>query len=64
MTLDHTAWLFVDGLNPLIGGIMHLFGRLTAPIMAFCIAEGYEHTRDVKKYTAHLLILGIINLIA
>ena len=61
MTLDHTAWLFVDGLNPLIGGIMHLFGRLTAPIMAFFIAEGYEHTRDVKKYTARLAVFTVIS---
>ncbi len=61
MTLDHIAWLFVDGFNPLIGGIMHLFGRLTAPIMAFFLAEGYEHTRDVKKYTQRLAIFAAIS---
>ena len=61
MTLDHIAWLFVDGLNPLIGGIMHLFGRLTAPIMAFFVAEGYEHTRDVKKYTRRLAAFALIS---
>ena len=61
MTLDHIAWLFVDGFNPLIGGIMHLFGRLTAPIMAFFVAEGYEHTRDVKKYTERLAIFALIS---
>ena len=61
MTLDHIAWLFVDGFSPLIGGIMHLFGRLTAPIMAFFLAEGYEHTRDVKKYTQRLAVFAAIS---
>lgn len=61
MTLDHVAWLFVDGVNPIIGGIMHLFGRLTAPIMAFFVAEGYEHTHDVKKYTKRLGIFAAIS---
>ncbi len=61
MTLDHIAWLFVDSVNPLVGGIMHLFGRLTAPIMAFFVAEGYEHTRDVKKYTRRLAIFAVIS---
>ena len=61
MTLDHVAWLFVDGVSPTIGGIMHLFGRLTAPIMAFFLVEGYEHTRDVNKYTARLAIFAVIS---
>ncbi len=61
MTLDHVAWLFVDKVNPLVGGIMHLFGRLTAPIMAFFVAEGYEHTRNVKKYTERLAIFAIVS---
>ena len=61
MTLDHVAWLFVDEVSPIIGGIMHLFGRLTAPIMAFFVAEGYEHTRDVSKYTVRLAIFALIS---
>ncbi len=61
MTLDHIAWLFADAVSPAIGGIMHFFGRFTAPIMAFFIAEGYEHTRDVKKYTERLAVFAAVS---
>ena len=49
MVVDHTAWGFVEFYSPL-GQLMHLFGRLTLPIMCFFIAEGFRHTSDLKRY--------------
>ena len=40
---------------------MRLFGRLTAPIMAFFIAEGFQHTRSRKKYLLRLAVFGLIS---
>ena len=40
---------------------MKIIGRLTAPIMIFFIAEGYYHTRDVKKYIFRLFVFSIIS---
>jgi hypothetical protein len=40
---------------------LHILGRLTAPIMWFFIAEGYHHTRSVKKYALRLFILAVIS---
>jgi TraX protein. len=48
MVVDHVAWAFVPTVS-LLGQLMHLFGRLTGPLMAFFLAEGYAHTRDVKN---------------
>ncbi|MDE6762109.1 MAG: conjugal transfer protein TraX, partial [Oscillospiraceae bacterium] len=60
MLIDHIAWCFVDTYS-VLGQIMHIIGRLTAPIMCYFIAEGCHYTRNVKKY---LLRLGIFALIS
>lgn len=60
MLIDHIAWAFVPTYS-LLGQIMHIIGRITGPTMCFFIAEGYAHTRNVKKY---LLRLGVFALIA
>lgn len=60
MLIDHIAWCFVDTYS-VLGQIMHVIGRLTAPIMCYFIAEGYYYTKNVKKY---LLRLGLFALIS
>ncbi|MGN0691420.1 MAG: TraX family protein, partial [Oscillospiraceae bacterium] len=60
MLIDHIAWCFVDTYS-LLGMIMHMIGRVTAPVMTYFIAEGFYYTRNVNKY---LLRLGIFALIS
>ena len=36
-------------------------GRLSFPLFAFLIAEGYSHTSDLKKYYKRLFIFGLIS---
>ena len=60
MLADHIAWAFVPTATP-TGQIMHFFGRLTGPIMAFFLAEGYLHTRSVKKYALRLALFALIS---
>ena len=62
MTIDHIAWAFFPHYSlyaPVL--IMKIIGRLTAPIMMFFIAEGYYHTRNIRKYILRLFILAIIS---
>ena len=61
MLLDHIAWAFVDPRDPLLGGIFHVFGRLTAPTMTYFLAEGYAHTRDPGKYQLRLAIFALLS---
>lgn len=60
MLLDHIGWAFLDFNSP-VSQIFHTFGRITAPIMCFFIAEGYTHTKDVKKYLLRLFVFAVIS---
>jgi hypothetical protein len=62
MTLDHIADLLYPGMpNNMVPNILHVIGRLTAPIMFFFICEGFFYTKDVKKYIMRLFAFAIIS---
>ena len=60
MVVDHIAWAFVP-IASSAGQLMHFFGRLTGPIMAFFLAEGYLHTRSVWRYAFRLALFALIS---
>ena len=60
MLSDHVALAFVGMDNPL-GLAMRVFGRLTAPVMCYFLAEGYMYTHSKKKYAARLLMFALIS---
>lgn len=62
MTVDHLTWTLAPGYSRVPWVLLlHLFGRITAPIMWFFIAEGFHYTRNLKKYGLRLFILAIIS---
>ncbi len=56
MLCDH-LWATVIPGNDWMGYL----GRLTFPVFAFLIAEGYRHTSNLKAYKKRLLIFGLIS---
>lgn len=60
MLIDHTAWAFVPTYS-VLGQLMHIVGRITAPIMCFFIAEGYTHTHSFKRYAYRLALFALIS---
>lgn len=62
MIFDHLLWVIKPGYN---NGVfillLHLIGRIVAPIFCFFIAEGAYHTHNRKKYLARLLIFALIS---
>lgn len=60
MVIDHISWAFVP-FGSILGQIMHIVGRLTAPIMCFMIAQGYYKTRNVKKYALRIGVFAVIS---
>ena len=62
MTVDHLAWIFFPGYSTDgVALLMHIIGRLTAPIMIFFIVEGYFRTSNIKKYIQRLFVLAFIS---
>lgn len=62
MTIDHVTWLLFPGYQKIWWVmLLHVIGRLTAPIMWFFIAEGFHYTRNVKKYIARLFVFALIS---
>ena len=62
MTIDHIADLIYPGMpNNIIPIILHIIGRLTAPIMFFFICEGFYYTKNLKKYILRLFTFAIIS---
>ena len=68
MLIDHIAMFFLSaGLSEAapsriaVYSLMHVIGRLTAPIMLFFLVEGFTHTSSRKKYGIRLLGFGLIS---
>lgn len=57
MAIDHAGYLL---FNHNIW--LNIIGRLTIPIMAFFIVEGYHKTNNMKRYMLRLLIFAVISM--
>ena len=62
MTVDHVTCVVVPGY-PKIWWVLllHVVGRLAAPIFWFMVAEGYAHTHNLKKYIGRLFVFAVIS---
>lgn len=62
MTVDHVTDLIYPGFPAVPAAILlHIIGRLTAPIMWFFISEGFHYTHDIKKYLLRLGSFAVIS---
>ncbi|MBR3397476.1 MAG: conjugal transfer protein TraX [Lachnospiraceae bacterium] len=62
MTVDHLTWAFFPGTQAVWYVFMlHIIGRLTAPIMWFFIAEGCHYTHNVRRYAGRLFLFAVIS---
>lgn len=59
MLLDHIALAFL----PQTGAayfMLRFFGRITGPVMAYFVAEGYRYTSNVKRYALRLFAFSLV----
>lgn len=58
MVFDHLRYAIPEINNYFF---LKNIGRLSFPLFAFCIVEGYVHTKNLKKYILRLFIFGLIS---
>lgn len=62
MTVDHVADLITPCVSSLyLTTLLHVIGRLTAPIMFFFICEGFFYTKNLKKYIARMFLFAVVS---
>ena len=62
MTADHIAWMLFPGYpTDFLPVIMHIIGRITCPIMCYCVAEGFHYTKNINKYTLRMFLFALIS---
>ncbi len=62
MTVDHLTWVLFPGTQAVwYVFLLHIIGRLTAPIMWFFIAEGCHYTHDMRRYIGRLFFFALIS---
>ena len=62
MTVDHVTCVLFPGY-PKVWWILllHIIGRMAAPIFWFFVAEGYHYTHDWKQYAGRLLVFALVS---
>jgi hypothetical protein len=58
---EQMVYKIFDIIFDIIIIIKPYIGRLAAPIFMFCIANGYMHTSNVKKYISRIIIFALIS---
>lgn len=61
MLIDHMSIFINYNTQRTLYILLRSIGRLSFPIFAFLIAEGFYHTRHAKKYMLRLLIFAFIS---
>ncbi|MGN0328609.1 MAG: TraX family protein [Lachnospira sp.] len=62
MVIDHISWGFFDFYS-WQGYMLHIFGRLTIPIMCFFIAEGFKKTHNLKRYILRMAFFAVLSIV-
>lgn len=64
MTLNHFGQIFAPYFNPFWWHFFYeFFGKLTFPIMAFLLVEGYKHTSRFNRYVTRLVLFAFLSIL-
>lgn len=56
MLIDHIGYCIFPNIT-----LFRIIGRLSFPLFAFQIAEGYKHTKNKKKYFIRMFIFALVS---
>lgn len=56
MLIDHVGYILMGNMP-----ILRLVGRISFPLFAFLLVNGYHHTTDKKKYLIRMFVMALIS---
>lgn len=56
MLIDHVGYILMGNVP-----IMRLVGRISFPLFAFLLVNGYHHTTDRKKYLTRMFVMALVS---
>ena len=60
MIIDHIGYYFQPEINEYIYYILRAIGRISMPLFAFILVQGFFHTSDLKKYILRIFSFAVI----
>lgn len=64
MLIDHLGYYFELDMPNEIYFVLRVIGRISMPLFAFLLVQGFFHTKDFKKYILRIFVVSIVTQIA
>ena len=63
MLIDHIGYIMYGHIDTGVYNVLRGIGRISFPLFAFLIAEGFFYTKDEKKYLLRIIYTGSVNVL-
>lgn len=64
MIIDHIGYYFEPNINNIVYIMLRAIGRISMPLFAYLIVQGFFYTKDLKKYILRIFIFALITQLA
>lgn len=64
MIIDHIGYYLQPYMNNVIYLILRAMGRMSMPLFAYLIVQGFFYTKDLRKYILRIFIFAIVTQLA
>lgn len=61
MLIDHIGYIMYGHIDTGVYNVLRGIGRISFPLFAFLIAEGFFYTKDEKKYLLRIMSFAFIS---
>ena len=61
MLIDHIGYIMYGHIDTGVYNVLRGIGRISFPLFAFLIAEGFFYTKDGKKYLLRIMSFAFIS---
>jgi len=64
MIIDHIGYYFQPYMNNIVYITLRTIGRISMPLFAYLLVQGFFYTKDLKKYIIRLFVFALITQLA